>query len=84
MLLSTLRQLSWLISYMKIMIRSRVVINILRLTKIRFTKSIINLSNLNYCRAESKRRDSDDKQMVYKSMVKRANEFKTFYCETMG
>ena len=31
-----------------------------------------------------KRRESEDKQIVYKSIVKRANEFKQFYCERMG
>lgn len=29
------------------------------------------------------KRDSEEKQIVYKSIVKRANEFKKFYCETM-
>lgn len=29
------------------------------------------------------RKESEDKQLVYKSMVKRANEFKLFYCESM-
>lgn len=35
------------------------------------------------CRAHQTRKDSEDKQVVYKSVVKRANDFKRFYCEQM-